>query len=63
MRKAKRFELNEEDLTTLWAAIKSEKCVAVVKRATAFCLRVTGTTPDEVASLLSCNRCHYSPMA
>jgi hypothetical protein len=52
MRKAKRFELNEEDLTTLRAAIKSEKRVSVLKRATALCLLQEGKTPDEVATLL-----------
>ncbi|MCU0499537.1 MAG: helix-turn-helix domain-containing protein, partial [Anaerolineae bacterium] len=38
---------------TLRAAIKSEKRVSVVKRATALCLLQEGKTPDEVATLLS----------
>jgi transposase len=52
MRKANRFELTSEELEIISQAIKQEKRVAVVKRATALRLLHEGKTPDEVAAFL-----------
>jgi transposase len=52
MRKANKYELSNEELEIISDAIKYEKRVAVVKRATALRLLHEGKTPDEVAEFL-----------
>lgn len=52
MRKANKFELTSQELELIRDAIKYEKRIEVVKRATALRLLHEGKTPDEVAEFL-----------
>jgi transposase len=52
MRKANKFELTSQELEIIRTAIKQEKRLEVVKRATALRLLHEGKTPDEVAEFL-----------
>lgn len=52
MRKANKFELNKQELEIISDAIRYEKRLEVVKRATALRLLHEGKTPDEVAEFL-----------